>query len=206
MKELSTWRYLWRLIRYRPILYSANAVLWAGVHLIPLLPGLIIQQFFDTLSGKATWSFSAAGLAVLLMVTASARIINIYAGAFTDTIHRYSISALIRRNMLHWILQQPAASAIPCSPGEAITSFRDDAEQAENAISWTLDLIGKTLFAGTAIFILLLVDVQITCFVFLPIVLVVSLTQIASKKLQAYRAVSEGRARRNPADARQALH
>ncbi|NIK78936.1 ATP-binding cassette subfamily B protein [Paenibacillus castaneae] len=189
-KEMSTLQSMWRLIRYRPILYTANAILWAGVHLFPLIPGLLIQQFFDSLTGQASWSLNASSLAVLLMVTAVARIMNIYGGALTDTIHRFHMGALLRWNMLQWILRQPAAAAIPCSPGEAVTQFRDDSSQAEDAISWTLDFIGKVLFAAAAIFILLRVNVQITCFVFLPIVLVISVTQIASKRLQSYRATS----------------
>ncbi|MBP1989851.1 ABC transporter ATP-binding protein [Paenibacillus eucommiae] len=186
----TTLRFMWRLICYRPILYTANALFWAGVHLFPLLPGLVIQQFFDTLIGTASWSLGASSLAMLLMAIAVVRIVNIYCGAITDTIHRFSMSALLRRNMLQQILRQPAAAAIPCSPGEALTQFRDDADQAESAISWTLDLIGKVLFAAVAIMILMQIHVQITCFVFLPIVLVVSLTQMAAKRLQSYRTVS----------------
>lgn len=189
-KEMSTMQAMWRLICYRPVLYAANAILWAGIHLFPLLPGLIIQQFFDSLTGQASWSLSASNLAVLLMAVAVARIVMIYAGAVTDTIHRFSMGSLLRWNMLRWILRQPAAAAIPISPGEAVTQFRDDANQAEDAISWTLDFIGKMLFAGAAIFILLRVNVSITCYVFLPLILVVSVTQLASKRLQSYRAAS----------------
>jgi len=189
-KEMTTVQAMWRLIRYRPVLYSANAILWATIHLFPLLPGLIIQQFFDSLTGHASWSLSASNLAILLMAVAVARIVTIYAGALTDTIHRFSMGSLLRWNMLRWILRQPAAAAIPISPGEAVTQFRDDANQAEDAISWTLDFIGKLLFAAAAIFILLRVNVSITCYVFLPLILVVSVTQLASKRLQAYRATS----------------
>ncbi|WP_256710916.1 ABC transporter ATP-binding protein [Paenibacillus sp. FSL A5-0031] len=189
-KEMTTVQAMWRLICYRPVLYSANAILWATIHLFPLLPGLIIQQFFDSLTGHASWSLSASNLAILLMAVAVARIVTIYAGALTDTIHRFSMGSLLRWNMLRWILRQPAAAAIPISPGEAVTQFRDDANQAEDAISWTLDFIGKLLFAAAAIFILLRVNVSITCYVFLPLILVVSVTQLASKRLQAYRATS----------------
>ncbi|OME82325.1 ABC transporter ATP-binding protein [Paenibacillus sp. FSL A5-0031] len=187
---MTTVQAMWRLICYRPVLYSANAILWATIHLFPLLPGLIIQQFFDSLTGHASWSLSASNLAILLMAVAVARIVTIYAGALTDTIHRFSMGSLLRWNMLRWILRQPAAAAIPISPGEAVTQFRDDANQAEDAISWTLDFIGKLLFAAAAIFILLRVNVSITCYVFLPLILVVSVTQLASKRLQAYRATS----------------
>lgn len=190
VKMLTTLQAMWRLIRYRPVLYAANALLWIGVHLFPLFPGLVVQQFFDKLSGKSTWQLSASGLAALLIGIAVARIVNIYGGALTDTIHRFNMSALLRSNMLRQILKQPAAAAIPYSPGEALSQFRDDARQAEDTISWTLDLIGKILFAATAIAILLRVDAAITCYVFLPIVFIVSVTHIASKRLQAYRAQS----------------
>lgn len=189
-QEKSTLQSMWQLIRYRPVLYTFNAIFWAAVHLFPLLPGLLIQQFFDSLSGHSSWSLSPSNVAVLLIVTAVARIITIYAGAITDTIHRFSMGALLRWNMLQWILRQPAAAAIPISPGEALSQFRDDSNQAEDAISWTLDFIGKVLFAAAAIFILFRVNVKITCFVFIPIVFVVSITQIASKRLQSYRANS----------------
>jgi len=189
-KEMTTVQAMWRLICYRPVLYFANAILWAIIHLFPLLPGLIIQQFFDSLTAHASWSLSASNLAILLMAVAVARIVTIYAGALTDTIHRFSMGSLLRWNMLRWILRQPAAAAIPISPGEAVTQFRDDANQAEDAISWTLDFIGKLLFAAAAIFILLRVNVSITCYVFLPLILVVSITQLASKRLQTYRATS----------------
>ncbi|MDQ0112479.1 ABC transporter ATP-binding protein [Paenibacillus harenae] len=186
----STLQSMWRLIRYRPILYSANAILWIGVHLFPLFPGLIIQQFFDKLSGQSTSALSAYGLAALLIAISIARIVNIYGGAWTDSLHRFNMGALLRTNMLRQILKQPAAAAIPGSPGEALSQFRDDASQAEDAISWTLDLIGKIVFAAAAIVLLLRVDAKITCYVFLPIILIVSVTQIATKRVQAYRAES----------------
>ena len=60
-----------------------------------------------------------------------------------DVLHRFKMSTLLQRNMLATILQRPGAQALPESPGEAISRFRDDAEQAEDAISWTLDTIGR---------------------------------------------------------------
>jgi ATP-binding cassette subfamily B protein len=105
-------------------------------------------------------------------------------------VHRFTMSALIRRNLLECILQKPGANSIPYSVGEAVNCFRDDAEQAEDAISWTLDVIGTAVFAIVAIVILLNINVKITIFVFTPLVAVVAIAQIASKRVEKYRTAS----------------
>jgi ATP-binding cassette subfamily B protein len=105
-------------------------------------------------------------------------------------VHRFTMSALIRRNLLECILQKPGANSIPYSVGEAVNCFRDDAEQAEDAISWTLDVIGTAAFAIVAIVILLNINAKITIFVFTPLVAVVAIAQIASKRVEKYRTAS----------------
>ena len=54
---------VWRLVRYRPWLYGLDVALWTAMGLLPLLPGLIIGAFFDTLTGDLP---ARAGLAALL--------------------------------------------------------------------------------------------------------------------------------------------
>lgn len=100
------------------------------------------------------------------------------------------MSGLLWRNLLERILERPGARAVPGSPGEAISRFRDDGEQAEDAISWTLDLIGEGLFALIAVVILLRINVQITLLVFFPLAGVVALAQALSKRLEKYRQAS----------------
>jgi len=79
---------------------------------------------------------------------------------------------------------------VPGSPGEAISGFRDDAEIAEDAISWTLDMIGTGLFAVVAVGILLTINVPITLFVFVPLVGIVSIVRAAHNRLEKYRTAS----------------
>jgi ATP-binding cassette, subfamily B, bacterial len=100
------------------------------------------------------------------------------------------MSALLRRNMLERILERPGARAVPHSPGEALSRFRDDAELAEDAISWTLDSIGEGIFAITAVAILFTISAKITLLVFFPLVGVVAIVQSASKRLETYRTAS----------------
>src|SRR5690606_2758299 len=97
---------------------------------------------------------------------------------------------LLRRNMLHHILREPGARAIPVSSGEAISNFRDDVEQTEEAISWSVDAFGMTLFAIVSFAILIRIDVRLTLLVFLPLVLVVTAAQLSTSMIQKYRAAS----------------
>lgn len=185
-----TFHYMWRLIKYRPWLYLGNCILWIFIHISPLIPGLIAKEFFDVLSGNASLNVGLWGLMTLLIMVALIRVGIITIGGRVDTFHRFNMSALIRRNLLEAILDKPGGKAIPCTAGEGINSFRDDAEQAEDSISWTLDVIGTAAFAIVAIVILLTINAKITLLVFTPLVIVVALAQRASERIEKYREAS----------------
>ncbi len=187
---MKTATFMWRLIAYRPVIYVLNAAAWTLIYLLPILPGLITKQFFDALSGQSAYPFGVFTLIVFLIAAAIARMIFIVAGAVTDVHFRFRAGALLRRNMLEHILKEPGARAIPCSPGEAISHFRDDVDHTEEAVSWSVDVFGMTLFAVVSFFILMRIDAQLTLWVFVPLVVVVAAAQLATAKLQKYRAAS----------------
>ena len=39
---MKTYQYLWRMILSRPWLYLLNALLWTGIYVAPMAPGLIL--------------------------------------------------------------------------------------------------------------------------------------------------------------------
>ena len=187
---MTTFQFLWRMIRYRPWLYLIDCIFWTLIHMSPLIPGLIALRFFNTLSANTHLNATLWGLIALLIMTALARVVVLLGGALADILHRFTMSALLRRNMLERILERPGARAVPYSAGEAISRFRDDAELAEDAISWTLDTIGTAIFAAVAVAILLTISVKITLLVFLPLVSVIAVVQAVSNRLEKYRAAS----------------
>lgn len=187
---MKTFQFMWQMIRYRPWLYLVDCIFWTLVHLSPLVPGLIALAFFNTLTAHSHINFILWGLIALLVVTALARVVVLLGGALADILHRFTMSALLRCNMFERILERPGARAVPYSPGEAISRFRDDAELAEDAISWTLDAIGRGLFAIIAVAILLTISAKITLLVFFPLVGVVAIVQAVSKRLEKYRTAS----------------
>jgi ATP-binding cassette subfamily B protein len=142
------------------------------------------------ISGEAVYNFGIWTLVVFLIAAALGRSGLILIGFITDVQFRARIGGLLRRNMLSHILKEPGAKAIPISPGEAISNFRDDVEQTEEAVSWSVDAFGMTTFATVSFLILFNIDVQMTLLVFVPLVLVVTAAQMSTAMLQKYRAAS----------------
>jgi ATP-binding cassette, subfamily B, bacterial len=187
---MKTRHFFWRLILYRPGLYLINLLAWSLIHMAPLVPGLLTKAFFDHLEGTYVFPYGVWAIAVLLIGAALARIALIFGGFMTDVHFRFRISTLLRRNMLSHVMKEPGARAIPCSPGEAISNFRDDVDQAEEATSWSVDTLGLIGFVIVASWILISIDLQLTILVFVPLILVVTAAQIATARIQKYRAAS----------------
>ncbi len=180
----------WKMMTYRSGLYTLNCILWSLIHVEPLILGLIFKEFFNILRPGEKFTMNLFGIIAVTAVYTLGRMFNIYWGAMVDNTHRFIMSALLRRNMFAGILKKPGAVSIPCSQGEALNCFRDDAGTIENSISWTLDFIGNVVFVIVAVFIMVSINVQITLFVFTPLVAVVALVQVLRSKLQKYREAS----------------
>ena len=183
---MKTYQFIRHLILYRPKLYLVNALAWILIHTSPVIPGLIIREFFDTLNGQSRLGLGIWGIIALLVATAVARIVNIVVGALADIHHRFSMSALLRRNTLESILNSPGGAQAK-SIGEVLNIFEEDGKQVEDVISWSVDMIGMTGFAIVSAIILLRISPQLTLMVFLPLIVVVMIAQSASRRLEKYR-------------------
>lgn len=183
-RRLPIGQLLWRMMCYRPWLYIGDLLSWTVIHLSPLLPGLIVKAYFDRLTfgdGGVEWLAGAA------LAGAAVTILSIIVGALTDIKHRYTMSALLRTNLLDGIMRLPGAQPLPEPDGDVLNRFRDDALQVEDAISWTLDFIGSAAFAVVAVIILWRVDARITLFVFVPLVAFVGIGQTFADRIEKYR-------------------
>ncbi|GCF10279.1 ABC transporter ATP-binding protein [Dictyobacter arantiisoli] len=190
MKPFPTWYYLRKMIRYRPWLYLLHAVLWGVFGLSALLTGLIVRAFFDALTKQASISLDTTGLIVLLVVLAVSRVVVVLSAGFVEILTRFTMSGLLRRNLLRHILKRPGAYALPYSVGETISRFRDDVYQAEDCIDWSDEITGHGLLAVVAFLILLHINVLMALITILPLVLVTVIARWASNVLGRYRAAS----------------
>ncbi len=190
MRPLPTWHYTLKMARYAPWLYLLHALLWSVMNVLSLLPGLIARAFFDTLTGKAHLPGGITGLLGLLSVLAVGRAALWLVAGFVEITFRFTMSGLVRRNLLRLVLARPGASALPFSIGETISRFRDDAYEAEDNMDWTDEIISHGLFAVAAFLILLHINASMALVVILPTIVVAAIAQRASAALGRYRAAS----------------
>jgi len=189
-QSLGTGRFLWHMATFRPWIYLTDNVLWTAVYCARLLPGLVAQQAFDALQKGTADPPTIAWISAAFVGSGIAGAIAETAGMSIDVFFRFSVSAVLQRNMLAEILRRPGARALDRSPGEAMSVFRDDVEHAENGSDWTVDMISLTIFAAAAMWILVNVNATITIFVFVPLVAIVAVAQIVTRRLQQSRAAS----------------
>ncbi|UCC64013.1 MAG: ABC transporter ATP-binding protein, partial [Anaerolineae bacterium] len=189
--KLKTWQYLWQLVRFRPWLYLTLGVLetlFFGV--FPQMIGWITHAFFNTLTGDAPARVGVWGLIALLVATAAARVAAIFADVAAYFSFMYTVAALLRKNLFEHILKRPGARAVPDSPGEAISRFRDDVNEVANFLAESLILTGFGFFALVAVVVMVRINLRITLAVFLPLAIVIVVANLAMENVGKYRQAS----------------
>jgi len=184
---VSPWRYVWYLARFKPVLFVASGMM-VGVlfYFIPLLPGLIVRSFFDSIDDETAIGVNTWTLLGLLVGIGAGRFAASIAAVYLENSLLIYAKSLMRKNMLQRVLQRPGARAVPISPGEAISRFRDDANVASLFLSWMFDPFGQIIVIVLAIVFLARIDMVLTVGVFLPLVAVIVLARLAGNRVAAY--------------------
>lgn len=181
---------LWQLIKYRPGLYTANALAWIAILLAELGTGVVAKVFFDSLTDASPAGLTLWSIIALVVGVGVARILTILVGALTDIRHRYNMGSLLRRNLLASILERPGAQSLGRSTGEALNTFRDDAQVVEDTISWIVDQMAFTVYAAVALAVLVAIDARITAIVVLPLLTVIAAARLVAKHIRRFREAS----------------
>ncbi len=180
---------IWRLIRYRPGTYAISALLWGGFYVMPLVTGLLLRAFFDALTGRAGSGPNAWTVLVLLAGAELLRLTALFIGHYAGSIFWIIVEGLLRHNLLSCILAL-RGRALPASPGEAISRFRDDvAEVLDHIDRWT-DFGGQGTFAALALAVMLPINPWITLCVAVPLIVVIATVNALSGRLKQYREAS----------------
>ncbi|HVC31931.1 MAG TPA: ABC transporter ATP-binding protein [Chloroflexota bacterium] len=185
---------LLRLLRYAPGLFLLNTAAWTAFYVLPLANGLVAQAFFDTLGGtrSATELFGLNIWAMLglLLVVGTARLM-LFMGSFVlFATYMYTIQALLRKNLLGWLMRGPGARALPDSPGEAISRFRDDVEEIFNWIDVLFDFSGALVFALVATVVMYQISPLLTLVVLLPLLIAVAVVNTLGGTIRKFRRAS----------------
>src|SRR2546422_11289804 len=186
-RVMSTWRGLGRLLVYQPGLYALNMLLWTAFWLTPLLVGLVMRAIFDAITHGATVGTGLLSLLVLLLGVAAARVmINVW-GVSAWATYFFSRAALLRSNLLQRILGRPGARALPDSPGEAMSRFRDDVEELLRLVEMTVDGVGIVLAGIIGAAIMFRINPVITKAVLVPLVVIIGVVATLRRRILRYR-------------------
>jgi ATP-binding cassette subfamily B protein len=188
LPKLPTWKYLGKLMLFRPWLFlallSANLAVFAVGFQVT---GLIMRAFFDTLTGDTQVGLNPYGLSALVVATALGRASFIFADISLHVFNRFTLGTVLRKNMFSSILDRPGARAVPGSPGEAISRFRGDVNEFSGFICELVFPFSFGIFAIIAMVVMMRTNARITSIVFFPLAAVAILANLTVKRFEEYR-------------------
>ncbi len=189
-KKLPTWRVAFAMIRFRPGLWVINLVSMIVLMVANQTPGLVMREFFNTVTQQAPARFDILTLIAFLFVCELGRLLGAFGLISSNVPFFVHNMTLLRRNMLKHILKRPGAKALPDSPGEALSRFRGDVFELPLFALWLNNLQGMLVFIIIAVIVMCRVSVTITLLALLPFVVVGVVSNTASKKVEEYRRAS----------------
>lgn len=186
VSRAQTWRHAWGLAAHNPWPFAGATVSMTAFYSLGLVPGLITRAIFDGLSGHASAGFNVWTLVGLMLALEFARLAAVFSGNVLINSFSYAGEALLKSNMLRWLVSAPGARALPGSTGEAVSRFRDDPVELINFAAYVglLPQLAATL-VGYAV--MLAINARITLIVVLPLTATVVVTYLFTRNIQRYR-------------------
>ncbi|MDQ6421287.1 ABC transporter ATP-binding protein [Paenibacillus sp. LHD-117] len=177
--------FIGRLFRFRLALFLVNGVLWCAFHSLPLLIGIGMQRFFDRVAVEDSGFMWLAAPLLFIAVVRLARVGIFFAAFYKWITYIYHIQAILRTNMLAGIMRWPGRN-LPASPGEAMSRFRDDVNEAVEYVESWVDFWGMFVFAVMSVGIMASINWQITVVALLPFALVTLINNLSGSRARRY--------------------
>ena len=188
LEGMTTGRTALKLLRYRPGLFLATVFFRGLDDLQPFAVGLIMQAFFNALSGDAPAGLNAWTLVVLFVLLELGDRVTLFIAAVIGVRWRFHVESLLRKNLLQAVMEVHNPRQVSVSSGEATNRFRDDVEAVVRYLEQYVNLWGNLIFAALAISYMAKIDVAVTAVTVIPSILIVTIVDIARKHIQRYRA------------------
>lgn len=182
------WVFFWKMVRFSSVQYMGLIILRIFIFgLFPQVFGLLQREFFNILGGKSQFGITVQSLAAIYVGFALAQAVIIFADIYLHFLYGFRTGALLRKNMLVRILERPGARSVPQSPGEAISRFRDDVNNAADFTVQIPFLIGQALFAVISLVTMLRISVRVTLLAYIPFVVVILVAGRAMQNVEKFR-------------------
>ncbi|HKV84178.1 MAG TPA: ABC transporter ATP-binding protein [Ktedonobacterales bacterium] len=186
-RSLTTWQYLWRLLRCDGKLFALNLVVWTLVHTFPLVTGLVTGWFFAALTGHASLGANVWVVVVAVAAAALARFGLFVGGMLIWFTYYFTVQSLLRRNLFNWVMRGPGTHRLPDSPSEAMSRFRDDVEEVSHLFENWVDIGGMSLYIIIALLIMLHINALIAGVVYVPFLALLLATTLLGRAFKRLR-------------------
>jgi ATP-binding cassette subfamily B protein len=189
-ESLPTWQVILRMIRYRPWLCLGYLIFISVIELLRQVPALAMREFFNLLAGEAAVTLGLWAVVTLLVASEVGTFIGACGINITMIPFYAHTTTLLRKNLLRHILKRPGASALPDSPGEAISRFRRDVFEIPWFAIWCFHILAMTLSGGFALVVMLRINTAITLLATAPSIFVGVMANATADRIEAYRQAS----------------
>lgn len=188
--SLPAWKVILKTILYRKDLWLANWLAMMFTMLFYQIPGLALREFFNMISGNAQFGFTIWTLIALMLAAEIGSVLGIWGLVTTNVPFFVNTMTLLRSNLLRHILRRPGASALPDSPGEAISRFRGDVFEIPLFGLWLNDIMGMIAFNVVALIVMIRISPTYTALALLPFIVVGAIAASSTKRIDEYRRAS----------------
>ena len=188
---LPAWRVIWDMLRFRPWLWLIDLVSVAFYRVSwQLIPALLMQAFFDMLTGEAQVTFGVWAIVAFLAANWLGRVLGGYGFYYADVPIFNDMAMLLRKNLLKHILRRPGASPLPDSAGEAISRFRNDVMEIPLFVIWINDIIIGLMIFIISVSLMMRISPSITAVSLAPLLVVGLIANAAMNRIERYRRAS----------------
>ena len=194
---MKTYQYAWRMIRFRWWGWGGDVVSFGTRLLFIPLGGLVLQAYFNYLTGEPGRQFDIVTTATLQIAISIVAGTALLGGIFAFVVYRYHNMALLMRNMLARVLEMPGGQALPKgidgraqSSGEVISTFRDDTDEATELLVLFVDIFAFGFTALFSVVVMWRINPVVTMGVFIPLALIIILAEVLSVRIKRYRSAS----------------
>ena len=188
--KLSGWYVIWRAICFRPGLWLLNlaamTVHIASYHVMPFAQ----REFFNLITHDAPARFDVWTLVAFIVAGELVAVGGVFGLTLTNVPFFINILTQLRHNILRHILRRPGATALPDSPGEAVSRFRGDAIEIPMFALWMNDLLGSLVYCVVALIVMVRINASITVFAVLPLLVIGVIANLAANRIEEYRRAS----------------
>lgn len=184
---MNLWQLVWRVSQHRRRTFWLGWSAFVLFFTFPVLIGYLLGRGFEALSNGDLHTVYV--IAACIAVSEVARMATIHYGALMWTQAWAHMQSFIRANLLVGQMASggPEAGQPVGSAGEAITHFRDDAEDVTMFVDGFVDLSAGLVFSIGAAFVLGSANAPAAAVLLVPLAGVVLATRMLENRIERYR-------------------